>query len=522
MAAVANLEALRARHAREARYSRFNGIKIHNQWRKIMRMTAVDALRGQIEVHAQSHERAVDRRDAVIQMLDRDLEDAEEQHAAAVRGHLAVVARLLDLQYQKVRARQEAFERDAAALAAEFGGERADIAAAHARHRRDLGEIVAAMQLAYGDLESDLRQARPRSPSAPLPLAPSAGSAPLLFATLRVVHSSAAATCRPRPLLHACALHAPRHRGVSGALACGACPRLRHVTRGAPGAQEFEAQREEIKNKNSEDYNVMKITLQSNIGALERKFELSHEVYMTQTADHSATFRELSAKDAQAARVIDLRLHKLLRLQVRRRRGACGATALGPAAARGARRVSRGKAEGPVTTVPGALHAPARFASAPPPAGSGCVRRRRPAAVQRAGSRHAGAPAVRRTKREPRRSSAGLSRALARQGAEQREGVGGAQQGARRGEGDHGPPLPAAEGRDGRVPCEHGGAPEAAVAAGGGGHGRARGAPRQGGGHPEARRALPQARDGAGALRGGNKKNAVPPERAARSRLRLL
>lgn len=81
--------------------------------------------------------------------------------------------------------------------------------------------------------------------------------------------------------------------------------------------QEFEAQREEIKNKNSEEYNVMKITLESNISALEKKFEVSHEAYVTQTADHSATFRELTANDAQAARVIDMRMHKLQRLQAR-------------------------------------------------------------------------------------------------------------------------------------------------------------------------------------------------------------
>ena len=38
--------------------------------------------------------------------------------------------------------------------------------------------------------------------------------------------------------------------------------------------QEFESQREEIKNKSSEDYNVMKITLESSIGELEKKFEV--------------------------------------------------------------------------------------------------------------------------------------------------------------------------------------------------------------------------------------------------------
>lgn len=42
--------------------------------------------------------------------------------------------------------------------------------------------------------------------------------------------------------------------------------------------QEFESQREEIKNKNSEDYNVMKITLESNINELEKKFEVRHSM----------------------------------------------------------------------------------------------------------------------------------------------------------------------------------------------------------------------------------------------------
>jgi hypothetical protein len=90
-----------------------------------------------------------------------------------------------------------------------------------------------------------------------------------------------------------------------------------HLCDATAAAQEFESQREEIKNKNSEEYNVMKITLESNINALEKKFEVSHEAYVTQTADHSATFRELTKNDSQAARMIEMRMHKLQRLQVR-------------------------------------------------------------------------------------------------------------------------------------------------------------------------------------------------------------
>lgn len=55
-------------------YSRVNGLKIHNQWLKIMRLAKVESLRKDIEILSQSHEREVDRKDAIIQMLDKDLE----------------------------------------------------------------------------------------------------------------------------------------------------------------------------------------------------------------------------------------------------------------------------------------------------------------------------------------------------------------------------------------------------------------------------------------------------------------
>ena len=82
--------ALRARQLREQQYSQFNGVKIHNQWRKIMRMAKVDHLRRQIEILSQNHEREVDRKDAIIQMLNRDLEDADEQYETTLRGHMRV------------------------------------------------------------------------------------------------------------------------------------------------------------------------------------------------------------------------------------------------------------------------------------------------------------------------------------------------------------------------------------------------------------------------------------------------
>lgn len=57
----------------EAKNSKVNGLKILNQWRKIMRLAKSEALKKDIEILSQNHERDVDRKDAILQMLDRYL-----------------------------------------------------------------------------------------------------------------------------------------------------------------------------------------------------------------------------------------------------------------------------------------------------------------------------------------------------------------------------------------------------------------------------------------------------------------
>lgn len=49
-----------------------------------------------------------------------------------------------------------------------------------------------------------------------------------------------------------------------------------------------------VQNKNTEDYNVLKISLESNIEALERKIELTHSV--TTTSLHLAIFLKQAPK----------------------------------------------------------------------------------------------------------------------------------------------------------------------------------------------------------------------------------
>lgn len=60
--------ALRQKQQREQQSAHINSMKIHNQWRKIMRVAKVEELRGEVEILSQNHEREVDRKDALVQV----------------------------------------------------------------------------------------------------------------------------------------------------------------------------------------------------------------------------------------------------------------------------------------------------------------------------------------------------------------------------------------------------------------------------------------------------------------------
>eukprot|EP00944_MAST-04C_sp_MAST-4C-sp1_P015515 g15515.t1 len=101
---------IKAMMERELGFTKTNRLKIQNQWRKIMRLAKVESLRKEIEILSQNHERDVDRKDAIIQMLDRDLEEAEEQYQMALRAHLQNIDALIDLQDSRLLALENEFE----------------------------------------------------------------------------------------------------------------------------------------------------------------------------------------------------------------------------------------------------------------------------------------------------------------------------------------------------------------------------------------------------------------------------
>ena len=133
---------LRKQMEMEQKYGRMNQMKIQNQWRKIMRIAKVQSLRSHIDIIKQSHERDVDRKDAILQMLDRDTEEAEEQYQMALRSHLQNIDRLLELQDSRLAGLEIQFTKELNEIDLEFSKEREYIDQEHERERDQLLEII--------------------------------------------------------------------------------------------------------------------------------------------------------------------------------------------------------------------------------------------------------------------------------------------------------------------------------------------------------------------------------------------
>ncbi|CAE7777328.1 DRC2 [Symbiodinium sp. KB8] len=122
--------------------TKINKAKVENAWLRIMRMAKVETLRREIEIISQNHERDVDRRDALLQMLDRDLEEAEDQFQHALHDHLLNLDRLIELQDSRLSDLEKAFQRDLQIIKQEFESERQYIEKQHEATVRELHHLI--------------------------------------------------------------------------------------------------------------------------------------------------------------------------------------------------------------------------------------------------------------------------------------------------------------------------------------------------------------------------------------------
>ena len=81
----------------EQKLAHLNRMKILTHWRKVLRLAKTEHLKKIIQIYQQNHDREVDAKDAILQMYDRDLDEAEEQYQMALRNHLIHIDDLIAL-----------------------------------------------------------------------------------------------------------------------------------------------------------------------------------------------------------------------------------------------------------------------------------------------------------------------------------------------------------------------------------------------------------------------------------------
>lgn len=220
----------------EAYNTKINKKLLLNIHRKFMRADKVDQLRKEIEILAQNHEREVDRKDAVIQMLTRDLDDAEEQFQTAQRTHMEKLTKFTGLHEEKIGNLISELERDLKALKLEFYTERDRITSAHNGETKEMKGIINAVEAQENERIAEAKQAH-------------------------------------------------------------------------------ETEREEIRNKNLEGINELRINLENKIEDLEKQFDEAHQTYVEHTDSRNKHFKELQAEDKKLSKIIDMRKRKIERMQ---------------------------------------------------------------------------------------------------------------------------------------------------------------------------------------------------------------
>ncbi|KAM6233437.1 dynein regulatory complex subunit 2, partial [Porphyrio hochstetteri] len=118
---------LKDKLAREECDSTLNLHKLSTQWRAVLRETKDKELHRDITILSQTFARVMDCKDSAIQSLAMDLEEAEEQHAQALRSHLHNIDRLLQLQHSRLSCLEEGYSTQLDALKMEFEAERRTI-----------------------------------------------------------------------------------------------------------------------------------------------------------------------------------------------------------------------------------------------------------------------------------------------------------------------------------------------------------------------------------------------------------
>lgn len=143
--------------AGEERIIAYNRRKLLTNWRNTMRIAKTEQLRNEIEIYSQNNQRELDSKEAMLQMLDKNLDEADEQYQMALRNHLIHIDELIALQDSRLAAMETEFLRDVRILEDEYNTvnwnsrrifsqtlmqEREEIGSIHRRQIQELDELI--------------------------------------------------------------------------------------------------------------------------------------------------------------------------------------------------------------------------------------------------------------------------------------------------------------------------------------------------------------------------------------------
>ena len=123
-----------------------------------MRNLKLENLKNDIEVLAQDHEREVDRKNAQMALLLRNLEETDEQFQVAQRSHMVQVDRLVELHDTRMGTLESEFESNIRNLCTEFETEIRQLQARHIREKRELNFIITSCEAQEREHEAEAKQ----------------------------------------------------------------------------------------------------------------------------------------------------------------------------------------------------------------------------------------------------------------------------------------------------------------------------------------------------------------------------
>eukprot|EP01060_Flectonema_neradi_P013758 TRINITY_DN20481_c0_g1_i1.p1 TRINITY_DN20481_c0_g1~~TRINITY_DN20481_c0_g1_i1.p1 ORF type:complete len:541 (+),score=139.55 TRINITY_DN20481_c0_g1_i1:53-1624(+) len=220
----------------EQKYSASSLREVQMRWVELLRREKYVELSADVEILRQTYDKSLDRKNAVIDMLMNDLDEAEEQYRLALRTHLLSIDALIELQNQRMSDLDSEYESDLKSLKQEFELEKAEIIAKHEKEVDALHAIMNAIKKDADEQDTEIQT-------------------------------------------------------------------------------DFSQKKDETRDKNQEEYNVLKQMLEGEILEYQHQINHEHDKYMQSAEEKMKTYLDLTNKDAETADKISRQMRRILKLQ---------------------------------------------------------------------------------------------------------------------------------------------------------------------------------------------------------------